>query len=33
MRSGPPVVTMVELARRTGLHEPGIRRALARHDE
>jgi hypothetical protein len=33
MMSGPPVVTMVRLACRTGLHEPDIRRALAWHNE
>lgn len=33
MMSGPPVVSMVQLACRTGLHEPDIRRAIAWHNE
>ncbi|MFD7686519.1 hypothetical protein [Streptomyces sp. NPDC059781] len=33
LTSGPPVLTMVELACRTGLHEPDIRRAIAWHNE
>ncbi|MGV9846600.1 hypothetical protein ACWDUB_31520 [Streptomyces fungicidicus] len=33
MASGPPVVGMERLARRTGLHEADIRRAIAWHNE
>ncbi|MFG2516020.1 hypothetical protein [Streptomyces sp. NPDC048584] len=33
LTSGPPVLSMVQLARRTGLHEPDIRRAIAWHNE
>ncbi|WP_225840224.1 hypothetical protein [Streptomyces sp. NK08204] len=33
LTAGPPVLTVVELACRTGLHEPEIRRAIAWHNE
>jgi len=33
LTTGPPVLTVVELACRTGLHEPEIRRAIAWHNE
>ncbi|MER5217945.1 hypothetical protein ABT063_47480 [Streptomyces sp. NPDC002838] len=33
LTSGPPVLTMEQLACRTGLHEPEIRRAVAWHNE
>jgi hypothetical protein len=33
MTAGPPVLTLEELGRRTGLHEPQIRRAVAWHNE
>ncbi|MFC8520991.1 hypothetical protein [Streptomyces sp. NPDC057257] len=32
LTSGPPVLTLEELACRTGLHEPEIRRAVAWHN-
>ncbi|MEU6775071.1 hypothetical protein [Streptomyces sp. NPDC046759] len=32
LSTGPPVLTLVELACRTGLHEPEIRRAIAWHN-
>ncbi|MGW4568615.1 hypothetical protein ACWEN3_41795 [Streptomyces sp. NPDC004561] len=33
LTSGPPVLTLVELGCRTGLHAPEIRRAIAWHNE
>ncbi|WP_328773618.1 hypothetical protein [Streptomyces sp. NBC_00286] len=33
LASGPPVLTMEQLACLTGLHEPEIRRAIAWHNE
>ena len=33
LTSGPPVLTMDQLACRTGLHEPDIQRAIAWHNE
>ncbi|WP_330343035.1 hypothetical protein [Streptomyces sp. NBC_00557] len=32
LTTGPPVLTFEELGRRTGLHEPEIRRAIAWHN-
>ncbi|MEU5522944.1 hypothetical protein AB0L56_17640 [Streptomyces sp. NPDC052079] len=33
LTSGPPALSMTQLACRTGLHEPDIRRAIAWHNE
>ncbi|WP_069813183.1 hypothetical protein [Streptomyces sp. TP-A0874] len=33
LTSGPPVLTLVELGCRTGLHEPDLRRAIAWHNQ
>lgn len=33
LTEGPPVLSLLELGCRTGLHEPDIRRAIAWHNE